>query len=128
MIKLPMRRSAKTSNESGSGAIPLFVIGLALLACLWGTLPAAAQQVTAPVELKNLKYRSIGPSAGGRVCRVSGVPGDPQVYYAATASGGIWKSSDGGINWKPIFDDQPVSSVGCIAVSASNPNIIYAGT
>src|SRR5262249_39979463 len=63
-----------------------------------------------------------------RVCRVAGVPGDPLVYYAATASGGVWKSADGGLTWKPVFDDQPVSSVGSIAVAPSDPNIIYAGT
>jgi photosystem II stability/assembly factor-like uncharacterized protein len=55
------------------------------------------------------------------------VPGDPLVYYAATASGGIWKSADGGLTWKAVTDDQPVASFGSIAVAPSNPNIIYAG-
>src|SRR3954470_10392080 len=60
-------------------------------------------------ELKALKYRLVGPAWGGRVSRVAGVPGDPLVYYAATASGGVWKSVDGGHAWSAIFDDQPVS-------------------
>ncbi|MCI0683152.1 MAG: hypothetical protein L0Y71_13705 [Gemmataceae bacterium] len=77
---------------------------------------------------KNLKYRSIGPAAGGRVSRACGVPGDPMIYYAATASGGVWKSSDGGLTWKSIFDDQPTSSIGAIAVAASDPNVIYVGS
>nr|MBA3949097.1 glycosyl hydrolase [Acidobacteriota bacterium] len=75
--------------------------------------------------LASLKYRSIGPAAGGRVSRVAGIPGDPSTYYAATASGGVWKSVNGGATWTPIFDDQPISSIGSIAVAASDPNIVY---
>ncbi|HEV2853481.1 MAG TPA: glycosyl hydrolase [Thermoanaerobaculia bacterium] len=79
-------------------------------------------------ELKTLKYRLVGPAWGGRVARVAGVPGDPSVYYAATASGGVWKSADGGLNWNPVFDDQPISSMGSIAVAPSDPNVVYAGS
>lgn len=81
-----------------------------------------------PAEFKRLKFRSIGPAAGGRVCRVAGVPGDPLTCYAATAASGLWKSTDGGIRWKPIFDDQPTSTVGSLAVAASDANVIYAGS
>src|SRR5262245_7339166 len=84
----------------------------------WETLPV----------FKGLKYRCVGPWAGGRVARVCGVPGDPNVYYAATASGGVWKSSDAGASFQPIFDDQPVSSIGSIAVAPSDPNVIYVGS
>jgi len=58
-----------------------------------------------------LKLRYIGPE-GNRVSAVAGVPGDPNVYYAGAASGGIFKTTDGGVNWQAIFDDQPVSSIG----------------
>jgi photosystem II stability/assembly factor-like uncharacterized protein len=80
-----------------------------------------------PKELAGVSYRLVGPPAGGRVSRVAGVPGDPLTYYAATASGGVWKSRDGGIRWKPIFDDQPTSSIGSIAVAPSDPNVVYVG-
>jgi photosystem II stability/assembly factor-like uncharacterized protein len=79
-------------------------------------------------ELKSLKYRLVGPAWGGRVARVTGVPGDPLTYYVATASGGVWKSADGGASWNPIFDDQPVSSIGAIVVAPSDPNVVYVGT
>jgi photosystem II stability/assembly factor-like uncharacterized protein len=81
-----------------------------------------------PKEFKALKYRNIGPAAGGRVARVTGVPGNPMLYYAATASGGVWMSNDGGTTWKSIFDDQPISSIGSIAVADSDPNVIYVGS
>jgi photosystem II stability/assembly factor-like uncharacterized protein len=89
---------------------------------------AADEPKGGPPEFKHLKYRLIGPAAGGRVSRACGVPGDPLTYYAATASGGVWKSSDGGITWKPIFDDQPISSIGSIAVAPSDPNVVYVGS
>src|SRR5919202_259040 len=81
-----------------------------------------------PKEFKALKYRNIGPAAGGRVARVSGVPGNPLLYYAATASGGVWMSADGGTTWKSVFDEQPISSIGSIAIAASDPNVIYVGS
>ncbi|HZY09268.1 MAG TPA: hypothetical protein VFE69_16030, partial [Ilumatobacteraceae bacterium] len=63
-----------------------------------------------------------------RVTSVTGVAGDPNTYYAGAASGGLWKSTDGGIHWSPVFDSQPVSSVGALAVAPSDPNVVYAGT
>src|SRR5438874_1655517 len=81
-----------------------------------------------PKEFKALKYRNIGPAAGGRVARAAGVAGNPLLYYAATASGGVWMSNDGGTSWKSVFDDQPISSIGSIAVAASDANVIYVGS
>ena len=100
---------------------------------LFGSTPLAQDaqkddEKAAPKELKGLKYRPIGPAAGGRVSRAAGVPGDPNTYYLAAASGGVWKSTDGGFTWKPVFDDQPVSSIGSLAIAPSNPNVVYVGS
>ncbi len=78
-------------------------------------------------QLKPLKYRHIGP-LGNRVTCVTGIPGDPLTYYAGAASGGIWKTVDGGVNWKGILEDKPVHSIGALAVAASDPQIVWAGT
>ena len=81
-----------------------------------------------PEQFKALKYRNIGPASGGRVARATGVAGNPLLYYAATASGGVWMSADGGTTWRSVFDDQPVASIGSIAVAPSDPNVIYVGS
>src|SRR5437764_9274596 len=75
----------------------------------------------------SLRFRYIGPE-GNRTDAVVSVPGDPLVYYAGAASGGIWKTTDGGIHWEPLFDDQPVSSIGSLAIAPSDPNVVWAGT
>src|SRR6185437_11606152 len=78
---------------------------------------------------KNLKFRNLGPAAaGGRVTAVVGVPGDPNLYYVGAASGGVWKSTNGGNTWKAIFDHEKTSSIGAIALAPSNPNFIWVGT
>ena len=94
-----------------------------------GFAPAAAatQQPDVSATYTQLKYRYIGP-VGNRVSAVAGVAGDASVYYAGAASGGIWKTIDGGVHWQPIFDDQPVQSIGALAVAPSDANVIWAGT
>jgi photosystem II stability/assembly factor-like uncharacterized protein len=106
------------------------VIAFVCLLCvgLHAQEPAKPSSTEGPKEFSALKYRNIGPAAGGRVSRAVGVPGNPRIYYAATASGGVWMSSDGGTKWSAIFDDQPVSSIGSIAVAPSDPNVIYVGS
>src|SRR5918996_6610778 len=98
------------------------------LAAVPSAQDGAKASTESPKEFKALKYRNIGPAAGGRVSRAVGVPGNPLMYYAATASGGVWMSSDGGTKWQSIFDDEPVSSIGSIAVAPSDPNVIYVGS
>ncbi|MDQ6787856.1 MAG: glycoside hydrolase, partial [Acidobacteriota bacterium] len=75
-----------------------------------------------------MHWRSIGPFRGGRTRAVAGVPSQPNVFYMAQSNGGVWKTTDAGRVWMPIFDDQPTGSVGAIAVAVSNPNIIYVGS
>jgi photosystem II stability/assembly factor-like uncharacterized protein len=74
-----------------------------------------------------MKFRYIGPP-GNRAISVASIPGNPDIYYVGAASGGIFKTMDGGIHWEPIFDAEPVSSVGAIAIAPSDPNIVWAGT
>ncbi len=75
----------------------------------------------------DLEYRHIGP-VGNRVSAVVGIPGDPNVYYIGAASGGVWKTVDGGVHWEPVFDDQSAQSIGALAVDPVNPNVVWAGT
>lgn len=101
---------------------------LLLLGLLVQSVRADDEPHGGPEPLKHLKYRLIGPATGGRVSRACGVPGDPLTYYFAGAASGVWKSTDGGLTWKPIFDKQPISSIGCLAVAPSDPNVIYVGS
>ena len=79
-------------------------------------------------EFGALKFRLLGPAISGRVDRVAGVPGDPLTYYAAFAQGGVWKSENGGQDWKAMFDDHRANCIGSIAVAASDPNVLYVGS
>ena len=79
-------------------------------------------------DLGGLRYRLVGPFRGGRATTVAGVSGDPRTYYFGTAGGGVWKTTNGGQTWTPIFDGQPVGAIGDLAVAPSNPNVLYVGT
>jgi photosystem II stability/assembly factor-like uncharacterized protein len=90
--------------------------------------PIACAQSLGPELYGGLRWRMIGPFRGGRTVAASGVPGQPNVFYIAANNGGVWKSTDAGHVWKPIFDDQDTGSIGALAVAPSDPHIIYAGS
>jgi photosystem II stability/assembly factor-like uncharacterized protein len=87
-----------------------------------------AQRPAPPKDEDTFKFRFVGPRAGNRVASIAGVPGDLNTYYAGAASGGVWKSTDGGNRWDPLFDKQPAAAIGAIAVAPSDPSMIWVGT
>lgn len=98
-------------------------------AVLLAFVQAALTAQPVPFQLfSGLEWRLIGPFRGGRVLAVTGVPGDSRTFYFGAVGGGIWKTTDTGMVWKPIFDSQRIASIGAIAVAPSDPNIIYAGS
>ncbi|HEV7612629.1 MAG TPA: hypothetical protein VGO37_12170 [Steroidobacteraceae bacterium] len=103
-----------------------FVATLALLPMM-PVLCKAAPDIN-PALLDGMKWRQIGPFRGGRVVAVSGVAGDPATWYFGAVAGGVWKSTDVGASWKPVFDAQKIASIGAIAVADSDHNVIYVGT
>jgi photosystem II stability/assembly factor-like uncharacterized protein len=81
-----------------------------------------------PSLYSGLRWRMIGPFRGGRVNGVTGVPGQPSVFYMGSVGGGVWKTTNAGRTWLPIFDSQPIASIGAVAVAPSRPDVVYVGT
>ena len=93
-----------------------------------GTKPVMQKAIDASI-FRNVGWRNIGPcNMGGRIADIEGVPGNPDILYFGTASGGLWKTTNGGIINRPLFDQQPVLSIGDLALDPSNPEIIWVGT
>src|SRR2546430_8721296 len=104
------------------------VLAIVVVSLIITASASAIAQQFSPDLFRSLHWRSIGPSRGGRTRAVAGVPSQPNVFYIAQVNGGVWKTDDYGRTWMPIFDDQPAGSVGCIAVSLSDPNVVYVGS
>jgi photosystem II stability/assembly factor-like uncharacterized protein len=105
-----------------------FVRGTVIAVLLFSFARIATGQSVPSELVDSLKWRMIGPFRGGRAVAVAGVPGDSTTFYFGAVNGGVWKTTDAGTVWTPVFDSQPVGSIGAIAVALSDRNTIYAGT
>jgi photosystem II stability/assembly factor-like uncharacterized protein len=104
-----------------------WAICVTLSTALAGTL--CAQQANLSAEFKNLKARSIGPAGmSGRVTAIDAVHAQPNTIYIGAASGGVWKTENGGASWLPVFDEQRTQNIGAIAIQQNNPSTVWVGT
>jgi len=128
----------RRSNRPVAGALPLCLSLSLALALLFVALPvpvAAKRAQTAqaseptfdPLLLQALEWREVGPYRGGRSAACTGIPGDPDTYYFGATGGGVWKTTDGGTRWTNVSDGSFGGSIGAVAVSAWDPNVIYVG-
>jgi len=103
-------------------------VGFFILALVTFLNSAVLAQQIDPAGFSGMQWRMIGPFRAGRVNAVTGVPGQPNVFYFGSVGGGVWKSENSGRTWTPVFDDQNIASIGAIAVAASSPNTVYVGS
>jgi photosystem II stability/assembly factor-like uncharacterized protein len=109
--------------------LALLVLALTLSLATFADLAARQEYRQVPPDLlKELRWRMIGPFRGGRTKAAAGVPSQPNTFYIGVCNGGVWKTTDAGRIWVPIFDDQPTGSIGAIAIAPSAPNVIYVGS
>ena len=107
----------------------LLVLTVIFSITLFTTSTGFARGAAPTDPFRHLQFRSLGPAlAGGRVTAVVGIPGNPNVYYVGAAAGGVWKTIDGGLQWKAVFTKEGSASVGTLALAPSNPNIVWVGT
>jgi photosystem II stability/assembly factor-like uncharacterized protein len=110
--------------------LPLVYAFMSILPVVRGaeSTPAPAANAFDEKLFKGMQWRQIGPFRGGRALSIEGIAGEPNTYYFGAVAGGVWKTTDGGANWAPVFDKADISSIGALAVAASDHNVIYAGT
>lgn len=109
-------------------AVRRTLLAVLVLSVTAGLPPVLMAHAVSPSLYQDMRWRMIGPFRGGRTVGATGVPGQPNVFYVGVNNGGVWKTTDYGRTWAPIFDDQPTGSIGALAVAPSNPDIIYVGS
>ncbi|HEY4049367.1 MAG TPA: hypothetical protein VGM27_21095 [Acidobacteriaceae bacterium] len=109
-------------------ALPSCLRLLSMLMTVFVYVPSTTGQALSPKLFSGLQWRLVGPFRAGRVVAVSGVPGSDGTFFFGAVDGGVWKTTDAGTVWQPIFDNEPVASIGALVVAPSDPKIIYAGT
>jgi photosystem II stability/assembly factor-like uncharacterized protein len=119
---------AETGRVTTFAKAALVALAVLVAGGLWPIPMAVAQQRLDASFYSGLRWRMIGPFRGGRVNAVSGVPGQPNTFYFGSVGGGVWKSTNSGRTWAPIFDSQPIASIGAIGVASSAPDVVYVGT
>ncbi len=115
-------------RSSRSWRVNLFLGVLAAVAMAAAPLAQRPGRPNQDVPPAPLHFEYMGPPNAGRIASVTGVPGDTSTYYAGAASGGVWKTTDGGKTFEPIFDKEPAQAIGALAVAPSDPNVVWAGT
>src|SRR6266550_1505662 len=127
VVRSKMVARQQLLQKSWERRLALMLLLAAALASEWPS-PSTAQSADRGAFAPAMRWRAIGPFRGGRTKAITGVLGASNIFYIGAVNGGVWKTTDFGRTWTPIFDDQPTGSIGAIAVAPSNPNIIYVGS
>ena len=117
-----------TAESFARWAVAVARSALVAAALALGGGRAALAQAVPESSYAALRWRLIGPFRGGRVVAVAGIPGDPTTFYFGSVDGGVWKTANAGLTWEPLFDHEPVASIGALALAPSDPTVIYVGT
>ena len=125
-----MPRLRLTRSLARASFTPATLVALAVLSTAPASLAAQRGGGGPPVNQPPgpMRFQFVGPAEGGRFSAVTGIAGSPGTYYAGAASGGVWKSTDAGANWEPVSDGMSAAAIGALAVTPTNPNIVWAGT
>src|SRR5437868_5636591 len=120
-----------SSRLAANFAAVTFIVLAGTISAAPSPSPAVSPTPTPQVDPKlfsGMRWRVVGPFRGGRALAIEGVPDEPNTWYFGAVAGGVWKTTDGGANWTPLFDQEDISSIGAIAVAPSDHNVVYAGT